>query len=451
MKFKPHPYQELALDWVKSHEKCGLFLDMGLGKTVVTLTAIDYFTFDELSVYRTLVVAPKRVAENTWPEEIKKWDHLKDLRMSLIAGNPKERLKAVEKESEIYVISRDNIAWLVNTVKDWKWDCLVIDELSSFKNHRSKRFKALKKVTPFFRKVIGLTGTPSPNGYMDLWSQIYLLDRGKRLGKNITAYRNDYWNSYFKGSYNEYELRKGSKEIIDEKISELCISMKARDYLKDLKESIIQDVLVDLDSKEYEKYKEMEKESVLELEDTDITALNAAAVTNKLLQLANGGAYDEEKNFHHIHDRKLDALEELIEEAQGDNILVFYSFKSDIDRLKERFPDARKLETNQDIEDWNNGKINLLLAHPASAGHGLNLQEGGSIIVWFGLTWSLELYLQANARLQRQGQKEVVRIYRLLAKGTIDETVVHVLNGKEVTQEDLLRKLKAEFREFSNE
>lgn len=444
MEFKPHNYQRTALQWIKDNPKCGLFLDMGLGKTITTLTAIDYFTYDDLSINKTLVVAPKRVAENTWPDELKKWGHLNNLSMSLIAGNPKERLAAATAEADIYVISRDNITWLVDNMKVWPYDCLIIDELSSFKSSASKRFRALRKVSPLFKRVIGLTGTPSPNGYMDLWSQLYLLDRGERLGKNITAYRNKYWNSFFRGSYMDYSLKKGAKAEIDNKLSEICISMKAKDYLKELKDPIISDVMIDMTPTEFKQYKKMETEYILEFGDTDITALSAAAVTNKLLQLANGGIYDEDKKFHQIHDRKLEALSDLVDEAQGENMLVFYSFISDLDRLQKKFPEAVKLSGSEDIRAWNEGKIKILLAHPASAGHGLNLQDGGSIIVWFGLNWSLELYQQANARLQRQGQKNVVRIYRLLTKGTVDQRVVKVLDGKHMTQEELLERLRAE-------
>ncbi|WP_455257941.1 SNF2-related protein [Peptoniphilus asaccharolyticus] len=444
MKFIPHDYQRVARDWIIENPKCGLFLDMGLGKTVTSLTAVEILINDYFDVGKTLVIAPKRVAEETWPTESEKWDHLKNLKVSPIVGTLKQRKKALEKEADIYVISRDNIVWLIDLLKDkWDFDTLIIDELSSFKNHASKRFKKLKTVTPFFKRVIGLTGTPAPNSYLDLWSQIYLLDRGERLGKNITAYRRHFFDSFNHGMYNEYRLKKGAKEEIDKLISDICISMKAKDYLKDLKDPVLVDIKVRLNQNEMKEYKVMAKDAVMEFGDTQIAALNAAAVTNKLLQLANGAIYDESQKFHLVHNRKLDILDELVEEAQGENMLIFYNFKSDYERIKEKYPDAVKLDTDKDIKKWNEGKIKMLLAHPAGAGHGLNLQDGGSIIVWFGLTWSLELYQQANARLQRQGQKNVVRIYRILAENTVDEKVAEVLSGKNMRQEELLQSLKA--------
>lgn len=443
MLFKAHDYQKVAKDWILEHEKCGIFLDMGLGKTVTTLTAVDLLANDYLEVDKTLVIAPKRVAETTWPTEKDKWDHLEGLNVSKIIGTPKQREEALEVDADIYVITRDNIVWLVDYLgKDWDFDTLVIDELSSFKNPSSKRFKKLKTVTPYFKRVIGLTGTPAPNSYLDLWSQIYLLDRGERLGKNITAYRREFFDAFNRGMYTEYKLKPGAKERIDNLISDICISMKAKDCLKDFKDPIIVDRYTELNSSEMKKYREMANDAITEFENSEIVALSAATVTNKLLQMANGAVYDENKNVHKLHDRKLDALEELVEEAQGENILVFYSFVSDYERIMTKFPDAVKLEGPSEIEDWNSGKIKMLLAHPASAGHGLNLQDGGSLIVWFGLNWSLELYQQANARLHRQGQKDLVRIYRILAKDTVDEKVVQVLNGKHITQEELLRRLK---------
>lgn len=384
------------------------------------------------------------MAEDTWPTEHKKWRHLKNLKVTKVLGTPKERREALEEESDIYIITRDNVIWLVDYLKEWDFDTLVIDELSSFKNHQSKRFKKLRTVTPYFKRVIGLTGTPAPNGYMDLWAQIYLLDRGERLGKNITAYRKRFFNAYHRGQYTEYKLRDGAKEEIDKLISDICISMKAKDYL-DLKDPIYIDEEVTLNKKEFKLYQEMAKEAIININDEDIPALSAATVSNKLLQLANGAIYDEDKKYHLVHDEKMKALEELIEQSAGENVLVFYNFKSDLDRIQKKFKDeVVKLETDKDIKDWNEGKIKILLAHPASAGHGLNLQSGGSIIIWFSLNWSLELYLQANARLHRQGQKNTVRIYRIIAKDTIDEKVLQVLEGKNIRQEKLLAELKAE-------
>ena len=364
-------------------------------------------------------------------------------------GTPKQREKALTEEGDIYIITRDNVAWLVDLLgRKWDFDTVVIDELSSFKSNQSKRFKSLRKVRPLIKRVIGLTGTPAPNGYMDLWAQIYLLDRGERLGKTITEFRRRFFNTLYRHGYNEYELREGAKEEIDEAIKDLCISMKAKDYLK-MEEPIYINRVAKLNKKEYKLYKDMERDAVLELGDEDITALSAAAVSNKLLQLSNGAVYTDERKVIEIHNKKLEVLEELIEEAKGEPVLVFYNFQHDKDRIIEKFKkDVRVLDTEKDIKDWNNKKIKILLAHPAGAGHGLNLQDGGSIIIWFGLTWSLELYQQANARLNRQGQKETVRIYHIIAEKTIDERVLEVLKGKNTRQEELLRKLKAELKKI---
>lgn len=444
--FKLHNYQEYAKDFIVKNKKCGLFLDMGLGKTVTSLTAIDILMNDYLDVGKVLVIAPKNVAENTWTDEIQKWDHLRGLKVKCISGTAVKRRKALDEEADIYTISRDNVVWLVDELKkDWKFDTLIIDELSSFKNPSSKRFKKLKTVTPFFDRVIGLTGTPAPNSYMDLWSQIYLLDRGERLGKNITAFRRQFFNAYSRGMYVEYELKEGAKEKIDDLISDICVSMKSKDYLKDLKEPIIIDYKVKLDNKEFKLYRDMAKEAVAEVTENDkVVALSAAVVTNKLLQMANGTVYGDDKKPFKIHERKLESLEDILEQAQNENILVFYNFQSDLENILSKFPEAKKFEGSEDIRNWNSGKIKMLLLHPASAGHGLNLQQGGSIIVWYGLTWSLELYLQANARLVRQGQKEVVRIYRLVTEHTVDERVIETLNGKKYKQDELLEKLKAD-------
>lgn len=396
---------------------------------------------------KILVIAPKRVAEDVWTSEHEKWDHVKDLKIIKIMGTPKQRKQALEKEGDIYIITRDNIAWLVELLgRSWDFDTVIIDELSSFKSHQSKRFKKLRIVRPFIKRILGLTGTPVPNGYKDLWSQIYLLDRGERLGKTVTEYRRRYFNTLYRPGYNEYELKEGAKDEIDEAIKDLCISMKAKDHLK-LKKPLIIKRMAGLSEKEFKTYKKMERDAVLQFEDEDITALNAAAVTNKLLQLANGAVYTDDKEVIETHTKKLEVLEELIDEANGEPVLVFYNFKHDKDRIIEKFgADVRILDTEQDIKDWNDKKIKILLAHPASAGHGLNLQDGGSIIIWFGLNWSLELYQQANARLVRQGQKETVRIYHIITKDTIDERVLEVLEGKHVRQEELLQKLKAEIR-----
>jgi SNF2 family DNA or RNA helicase len=445
--YVPHDYQLTAKQWVLDHPEAGLFLDMGLGKTVTTLTAIEELKNDYMDIKKVLVIAPKRVAEDTWPTEYQKWSHLSSLEVVEIKGTPKERLQALKQPADIYIITRDNVAWLVDTLKrEWDFDTVVIDELSSFKSNKSIRFKKLKLVRPFVKRIVGLTGTPAPNGYEDLWSQIYLLDRGQRLGKTITEYRRKYFYTITRPGYNEYKLRPGAKEEIDQLISDICISMKFQDYLQ-TEEPLYIDRPVKLSDQEYKTYKTMERDTVLEFgEDDYISALNAAEVTNKLLQLANGAIYDQDKNYRVIHNKKLEALEELVEEAGGESVLVYYSYISDKERILQRFKNARVLDTEKDIKDWNAGKIKLMIAHPASAGHGLNLQDGGSIIIWFGLPWSLELYLQANARLWRQGQKQTVRIYHLLTEGTMDNRVLQVLKGKNIRQEELLANLKAEIR-----
>ena len=393
-----------------------------------------------------MVIAPKRVAEDTWPTEISKWGHLSNLKLVEIRGTPKQRQEALKRPGDVYVITRGNISWLVDLLKsDWDFDTVIIDELSSFKNPKSIRFKKLRKVRPFIKRIIGLTGTPAPNNYEDLWSQIYLLDRGERLGKTITGYRRKYFNAVFKHSYTDYELRPGAKKEIDQLIGDICISMKFKDYIQ-TEEPLYIERLVKLSDKEFKIYKKMERDTVLEFGDESITALTAAAVTNKLAQLANGAIYNEDKTYRIIHDKKLEALEELIEEAGEEPVLVYYSFISDKERILERFKDARILDTEKDIKDWNAKKIKMMIAHPASAGHGLNLQAGGSIIVWFGLPWSLELYLQANARLWRQGQEHTVRIYHLLAAGTVDSRILEVLRGKNLRQEELLASLRADLK-----
>ena len=444
MKFVPHDYQKTAIDFALDNPAAGLFLDMGLGKTAVSLTVIEELKNNYLEEVKALVIAPKRVAEDTWPTEHIKWDHLTNLKVVKIMGTPKERAAALRQEGDIYIITRDNLAWMVDLLgTKWDFNIVIVDELSGFKSNKSVRFKKLRKVRPRVERLIGLTGTPAPNGYEDLWAQIYLLDRGERLGKTITEFRRRYFITLYRHGYNEYELRPGAKDEIDKAISDICISMKAKDYLK-LKEPLYISRIAKLDKKEYELYKKMERDAVLEIDENDITALNAAAVSNKLLQMSNGAVYTEDREVIRIHDKKLDVLEELIEEANGEPVLVFYNFKHDRDRILKKFKGVRILDTDQDIKDWNDGKIKIFLAHPASAGHGLNLQAGGHIVIWFGLNWSLELYQQANARLNRQGQTETVRIYHIIAEGTIDERVLEVLKGKNIRQEELLRKLKAE-------
>lgn len=400
--------------------------------------------YQEFEIDKALVVAPKRVVTDTWARECQKWDHLNHLKVSPIVGTPRERRAAIRRQADIYLVSRDNIKWLIETLDGyWPYDVLVLDELSSFKNPQTNRFKALRKVAYKCKRVIGLTGTPAPNGYTDLWSQIYLLDQGERLGKTLTDFRRRYCEAIRYPYFVKWSVPKEHLHDIDRKISDICISMTAKDYLKlPPVYSIITNVT--LDKKAQRAYDEMKQEAVLELANTEIIGVTAAALMNKLLQIAGGAVYDEDGAVTEIHDAKLEALEQIIEESQGQPVLVFYSYRFDVDRIRRRFPEARTMETDQDISDWNAGTVPLMLAHPASCGHGLNLQEGGHIIVWFGPTWSLELYQQANARLNRQGQDKPVMIYHLIASGTVDERVMEAIQNKSTTQEALIDCVKAE-------
>lgn len=444
MKFIPHDYQQYAIDFIKNNEVAAILLDMGLGKTSITLTAVNDLIFDSFEVSKVLVIAPLRVARDTWPAEIKKWDHLKHLRYSVAVGSESERLAALRKEADIYIINRENVDWLVNKSKvPFNFDMVVIDELSSFKSHQSKRFKSLLKVRPFIKRIVGLTGTPSSNGLMDLWAQFRILDMGKRLGRYITHYRSAYFLPDKRSADRifTYKPADGAEQMIYDRISDITISMKSADYLK-LPECIINEVPVFMDTKEKAIYETFKEDMVAKIKDEEIDAANAAVLSGKLLQMANGCIYDEDKKAIKIHDRKLDALEDLIESANGKSLLVAYWFKHDLARIKERFP-VREIKTSKDIEDWNKGKIPLAVIHPASAGHGLNLQTGGSTLVWFGLTWSLELYQQCNARLHRQGQTDTVVIHHIIAKGTIDEDVMAALQRKEKIQNALINAVKA--------
>lgn len=447
MKYKPYDYQEYATQWILDKEKVGLLLDMGMGKSVITLTAIDELMFDYFDVSKVLVIAPLRVAESTWDEETTKWDHLKHLKISKVLGTEKERINALYTKADIYIINRENVKWLVDKCgRDWSFDMVVIDELSSFKSHRAQRFKALRKVRPFMKRVVGLTGTPAPNGLIDLWSQIYLLDGGERLGKTVTGYRERYFlpDKRNQNVIFTYKLKEGAEEAIYEKLSDICVSMKAEDYLN-LPAKINNIIPIHLPKKAKEKYDQLERDLLLPLKDSDIIANTAGVLANKLLQMSNGAVYDENGDVQEIHNAKLKALEDLIEAANGKPVLIFYSYKHDLDRIKKHLKrdDLTFLDTSEDIKKWNEGKIPIMLAHPASAGHGLNLQAGGNIIIWFGLTWSLELYSQANARLYRQGQKQNVIIHHLVSKDTMDEDVMKALEGKEIGQEALLNAVKA--------
>lgn len=446
MKFKPYPYQEEAIRRIIEQPATGLFLDMGMGKTVITLTAIEKLMYDYFEVNKALVIAPKRVAETTWPDEVKAWDHLRNLRVSVVLGSEEKRLKALQQEADIYVINRENVVWLVETLgRRWPFDMVVIDELSSFKSPKAKRFRALRRVRPKIKRIVGLTGTPAPNGLIDLWPQIYLLDQGERLGRTVTGYRARYFEPEKMDSSRQivykWRLKPGAEKAIYRKLEDICVSMRAEDWLT-LPERIDRVIPVKLPDAAYSKYQELERQMLLTYADGDVVASTGATLAGKLLQMANGAVYDENKGVKEIHEAKLDALEDVLEAANGKPVLVFYTYQHDLDRIVARFPQARLLDTEQDIRDWNNGTIELMLAHPAAAGHGLNLQAGGHIIAWFGLPWSLELYQQANARLYRQGQTNRVVIHHLVAQGTIDEDVMVALRDKEHDQNALLKAVK---------
>ena len=453
-----HNYQLACVQHIINTPFCGVFLEMGLGKTVSTLTAVNALMYDYCEVNSVLIIAPKRVAESVWQEEAEKWDHLKHLTFSKIIGTQPQRLAALKAKANIYIISRDNVAWLCALFGGSKlpFDMIVVDELSSFKSYKSERFKSLKAAQPYFKRFVGLTGTPAPNGLIDLWPQVYLMDRGTRLGKTITAYRNTFFRpGRTNGNivYN-YDLLSGSEEQIHKRIEDICISMKAQDYLE-MPYRTDNYIKLTLPKNILDKYNEFEKEKVLELlsvdeEAVEINAVNAAAMSNKLLQFANGAVYDEDRNVHEIHDIKLEALKEIIENANGQSVLVAWTYQHDRDRILE-FTKAykpRELKTPQDIKDWNDGKVQVMLAHPASAGHGLNLQAGGSIIVWFGQTWSLELYQQFNARLYRQGQQHHVIIHHLIVSGTHDEDVIKALKSKDKKQNSLMDSIKAKINKY---
>ena len=444
MKYNPHEYQSYATDFILSHPISAVFLEMGLGKSVITLSAIFDLCLDSFLVCKVLVIAPLRVARDTWPSEIKKWEHLKGLSYSVAIGTEKERIDALMTRSTMYIINRENVDWLVNKSGiPFDFDMVVIDELSSFKSYGAKRFKSLLKVRPSVNRIVGLTGTPSSNGLMDLWAEFRILDLGQRLGRYITHYRNTYFTPDKRNAQVifSYKALPGAEDKIYKQISDITISMKSIDYLK-MPECIVNEVSVSLNEKEWNIYSEFKDDMVTKLGDEEIDAVNAAVLSGKLLQMANGAVYDSENKTHIIHDKKLDALEDLIEGANGKPVLVAYWFKHDLERIKNRFS-VRQIKASKDIEDWNDGNIPIAVIHPASAGHGLNLQSGGSTLIWFGLTWSLELYQQTNARLYRQGQNETVIIHHILTKGTIDEDVMTTLTRKEETQASLIDAVKA--------
>lgn len=440
MKYNPHNYQTYATEFMIKNPVSAVFLDMGLGKTVITLTAINEMCRDTFLVSKVLVIAPLRVARDTWPAEIEKWNHLKGLTYAVAVGTEAERRAALLQNASVYIINRENLCWLIeDSGLPFDFDMVVIDELSSFKSHRAKRFKSLLKARPRIKRIVGLTGTPSTNGLMDLWAEFRILDLGKRLGRYITHYRQNYFipdkrNGMVVFSYKPLP---GAEEAIYKQIDDITISMKAEDYL-DMPDCIYNEVKVKLDKKERKVYNTLKKEMVVSIGADEVDASNAAVLSNKLSQLANGAIYSDDKKVISIHDRKLDALEDLIEAANGKPVLVAYWFKHDFERIKKRF-DVREIKSSKDIVDWNNGQIPVAVIHPASAGHGLNLQAGGSTLIWYGITWSLELYQQTNARLWRQGQKsEAVIIHHIIAEKTVDEQIMAALNRKDKTQSALI-------------
>lgn len=447
MKYKPHEYQSYATEFILSHPISAVFLEMGLGKSVITLSAIFDLCLDSFLVCKVLVIAPLRVARDTWPAEINKWDHLKGLSYSVAVGTEKERIDALKKQSTLYIINRENVDWLVHKSGiPFHFDMVVIDELSSFKSYGAKRFKSLLKVRPSVKRIVGLTGTPSSNGLMDLWAEFRILDLGQRLGRYISHYRNTYFKPDKRNAQIifSYKPLPGAEEEIYKQISDITISMKSTDYLK-MPEYISNEVFVTLSDKEWKVYSDFKEDMVANLGDEEIDAVNAAVLSGKLLQMANGAVYDSENKAHVIHDKKLDALEDLIEGANGKPVLVAYWYKHDLERIRDRFP-VRQIQSSKDIKDWNDGKIPIAVIHPASAGHGLNLQSGGSTLIWFGLTWSLELYQQTNARLYRQGQKDTVIVHHIITKNTIDEDVLLALTKKEKTQDALIDAVKANLK-----
>lgn len=449
MKYQPHEYQKRATQFIIDNRYCALFLDMGLGKTVSTLTAIDILKNDYLEIDKVLVIAPKSVALNTWSGETAKWDHLRKLRISVAMGTAAQRSKAIERDADIYVTNRDNVKWIVNYFKKepWPFDTVVLDESSSFKNPSSQRFKALRKIRPQLRRVIELTGTPSPNGLMDLWPQIWLLDMGERLGRTLGSYRSEFFTAGRRNGAVVYDwiARPGARQRISKRLADISMSMQASDYL-DMPDVIDGGLTLALPPDEMRDYQAFQKEQLMQLDNTDIEAITAAALTNKLLQYTGGALYDDQHNWHEVSTAKLEALQDIVE-STDESVLIYYQYQSEKDRILKMLPDAVTFTGEPELlERWNAGKIRLMLAHPASVAYGLNMQAGGHIIVWYTPTWNLELYMQANARLHRQGQTKPVVIYHLIAAGTIDERVMQALNCKNGSQAALLKHIK-ELRE----
>ena len=447
MRYVPHDYQRYATDFILTHPEAAVLLDMGLGKSVISLTAIWELCLNRFEIGRVLVIAPLRVARDTWPAEIQKWDHLRGLTYSVVVGTEKERRAALMRSASIFIINRENIQWLVeDSGIPFTFDMIVIDELSSFKSWQAKRFKSLLKVRPEVKRIVGLTGTPSSNGLMDLWAEFRILDLGKRLGRFITHYRDAFFLPDKRNQQQifTYKPRPGAEEEIYRRIGDMTISMRATDHLK-MPERIENHVVVRMDDRERGIYDRMKADLIVQIQGQEIDAVNAAALSGKLCQMANGASYTEDHSVVQIHDRKLDALEDLIEGANGKPLLVAYWFKHDLARIQKRFQQAREIRTSKDITDWNAGDIPVALIHPASAGHGLNLQAGGNTLVWFGLTWSLELYQQTNARLWRQGQTAgTVIIHRIITEDTIDERIMDALERKDKTQSALIDAVKAQ-------
>ena len=458
MKYTPHSYQAYAIEFIKTHLIALLFLDMGLGKTSICLMAIKELMYRQFSITKVLVVAPLRVARDTWPAEVRKWEEVSGLRVSVLIGTSKEREAALQRNADIYTINRENLKWLVDYLeshrKKWPFDMVILDELFSFKNPKSLRFKALRRVRPYIKRIVGLTGTPASNGLIDLWAEVAAVDGGKRLGRFIGNYRASYFTpdrmNPYTGIVYSYSLRPGAEEEIYDRISDITISMKAKDYLH-MPEAVMVKHEVTMDKVEKSVYEKLREELVTTVKGEEITASNAAVLSGKLLQLASGAIYSDDGKIMNIHEKKLDMLSDLVEQANGKPVLVAYWFKHDHERIMKRLTDdgyhPRDLKTSKDIEDWNKGDIEVGLISPASAGHGLNLQEGGHILIWYSMIWSLEMYQQTNHRLDRQGQKEVVSIHHIITKGTVDEEVMKALDEKDLTQEKLIAAVKANITE----
>ena len=451
MEFRPHEYQQHCINKILDIKKLGLFLDMGLGKTIITLTAVKELKYRRFQIRKVLLIAPKKVAEGTWSKEAAKWDHTNDLKISRVLGTLNQRTKALYEKADIYIINRENVTWLVDYYKNnWDFDMVVIDESSSFKSPTAKRFKSLAAVSQKIDRLVELTGTPSPNGLKDLWSQIYLIDQGQRLEKRYAHFREKYFQPSKRGqdgTVYSYDLKNGSEKAILEKISDICVSMKAEDYLT-LPDIIYNEIPVVLDTKAKKAYEELETQYVLQISDLEeISVASAAALSNKLLQLANGAVYDEARTVHEVHNCKIEAFLELVESLQGKPLLVFYNYQHDKERILKALEKSdlrlRELKTTQDEDDWNNKQIDILLTHPASSAYGLNLQQGGNHVCWFGLNWNYELYTQANKRLHRQGQTEKVIIHHLITQETRDEDVMQALERKDNVQNFVMETLKA--------